>query len=125
MLFAHRCALRALPYLFQNGDMAFWARDKRLKYISAIFNAFDAYFAFFHLQNENDDIVKHLEHDHINLLPNTSGVRTAKEAVFAAELAREALSTNWLKLEIHPDPKYLMPDPIETLKAAEELVKKQ
>ncbi|MDA8715331.1 thiazole synthase, partial [Flavobacteriales bacterium] len=47
-----------------------------------------------------------------------------KEAIFAAELAREALETNWLKLEIHPDPKYLMPDPIETLKAASELVKK-
>lgn len=74
--------------------------------------------------NSNDDILKHLNHPHINLLPNTSGVRTAKEAVFAAELAREALETNWLKLEIHPDPKYLMPDPIETLKAAEELVKK-
>ena len=41
-----------------------------------------------------------------------------------SELAREALETNWLKLEIHPDPKYLMPDLIETLKAAEELVKK-
>ena len=74
--------------------------------------------------NESDDILKHLNHDQFNLLPNTSGVRTAKEAVFAAELAREALGTNWLKLEIHPDPKYLMPDPIETLKAAEELVKK-
>jgi len=72
----------------------------------------------------NDDILSHLNHEHINLLPNTSGVRTAKEAVFAAELAREALETNWLKLEIHPDPKYLMPDPIETLKAAAELVKK-
>jgi len=60
----------------------------------------------------------------VNLLPNTSGVRTAKEAVFAAELAREALETNWIKLEIHPDPKYLLPDPIETLAAAEELVKK-
>lgn len=59
----------------------------------------------------------------VNLLPNTSGVRTAKEAVFAAKLAREALQTNWIKLEIHPDPKYLLPDPIETLKAAEELVK--
>lgn len=74
--------------------------------------------------NESDDILKRLNHDQLNLLPNTSGVRTAKEAVFAAELAREALDTNWLKLEIHPDPKYLMPDPIETLKAAEELVKK-
>ncbi|MGE0561649.1 MAG: thiazole synthase [Flavobacteriales bacterium] len=76
------------------------------------------------VHNSNDDILKHLNHAHINLLPNTSGVRTAKEAIFAAELAREALETNWLKLEIHPDPKYLMPDPIETLKAAEELVKK-
>ncbi len=75
------------------------------------------------LADENDDIIKHLKHSRINLLPNTSGVRTAKEAVFAAQLAREALGTNWLKLEIHPDPRYLLPDPIETLKAAEELVK--
>lgn len=76
------------------------------------------------VKNSTDDILRHLNHRHINLLPNTSGVRTAKEAVFAAELAREALETNWLKLEIHPDPKYLMPDPIETLKATEELAKK-
>lgn len=75
------------------------------------------------LENEADDILVHLKENHINLLPNTSGVRTAKEAVFAAQLAREALETNWIKLEIHPDPKYLLPDPIETLKAAEELVK--
>jgi thiazole synthase len=75
------------------------------------------------ITNEQDDILLHLQHPHINLLPNTSGVRTAKEAVFAAQLAREALETNWLKLEIHPDPKYLLPDPIETLMAAEELVK--
>jgi thiazole synthase len=72
---------------------------------------------------EDDDILRHLHHPHINLLPNTSGVRNADEAVFAAKLAREAMQTNWLKLEIHPDPKYLMPDPIETLKAAERLVK--
>ena len=76
------------------------------------------------VKNEEDDILNHLSASHINLLPNTSGVRNAKEAVFAAELAREALETDWLKLEIHPDPKYLLPDPIETLKAAEELVKK-
>ncbi len=75
------------------------------------------------VENEQDDILTHLSHERINLLPNTSGVRTAKEAVFAAELSREALETNWVKLEIHPDPKYLLPDPIETLKAAEELVK--
>jgi thiazole synthase len=75
------------------------------------------------LETDTDSLLSHLQHPHINLLPNTSGVRNAKEAVFAAQLAREALETNWLKLEIHPDPKYLMPDPIETLKATEELVK--
>ncbi len=75
------------------------------------------------LMNGDDDTLNHLSHDRINVLPNTSGVRDAKEAIFAAELAREALETNWIKLEIHPDPKYLMPDPIETLKATEELVK--
>lgn len=75
------------------------------------------------MEDAEDDILNHLKHPSLNLLPNTSGVRDAKEAVFAANLAREALGTNWLKLEIHPDPKFLMPDPIETLKAAEELVK--
>lgn len=75
------------------------------------------------MNDKSDDIIQHLKHPRINLLPNTSGVRTAKEAVFAAQLAREALETNLLKLEIHPDPKYLLPDPIETLQAAEELAK--
>jgi thiazole synthase len=75
------------------------------------------------MHNTEDDILTHLKHPRIHLLPNTSGVRTAKEAVFAATLAREALGTNWVKLEIHPDPRYLLPDPIETLKAAAELVK--
>ena len=75
------------------------------------------------IDNTDDDILTQLNHSHMNLLPNTSGVRNAKEAVFAAQLAREALETNWIKLEIHPDPKYLLPDPIETLKAAEELVR--
>lgn len=75
------------------------------------------------MNDENDDILNHLSAEQFNWLPNTSGVRTAREAVFAAQLAREALETNWIKLEIHPDPKYLMPDPIETLAATEELVK--
>lgn len=75
------------------------------------------------IDNENDDLLHHLKEAKVNLLPNTSGVRNAKEAVFAAQLAREALETNWLKLEIHPDPRYLLPDPIETLKATEELAK--
>jgi len=76
------------------------------------------------VNNDQDDILRHLRHTQFSLLPNTSGVRTAKEAIFAAELAREALETDWLKLEIHPDPKYLMPDPIEVLKATEELAKR-
>jgi thiazole synthase len=76
------------------------------------------------LQNADDDILKHINPNRFRLLPNTSGVRTAKEAVFAAELAREALQTNWLKLEIHPDPKYLLADTVETLKACEQLAKK-
>ncbi|WP_276166181.1 thiazole synthase [Zobellia alginiliquefaciens] len=75
------------------------------------------------VENKADDMLTSLNAEHINLLPNTSGVRTAKEAVFAAQLAREALETNWMKLEIHPDPRYLLPDPVETLKATEELVK--
>lgn len=75
------------------------------------------------LETDTDAILSHLKHPNINLLPNTSGARNAKEAIFAAQLAREALETNWVKLEIHPDPKYLMPDPIETLKATEELAK--
>ncbi len=76
------------------------------------------------IQGKKDPILEHLiKHPQFNLLPNTSGVRNAKEAIFSAKLAREALETNWVKLEIHPDPKYLMPDPVETLAAAEALVK--
>lgn len=75
------------------------------------------------VNEKNDDILIRLKHPNLNLLPNTSGVRNAREAVFAAQLAREALETNWIKLEIHPDPKYLMPDPVETLRATEELAK--
>jgi thiazole synthase len=75
------------------------------------------------LKDEEDHLLKHLDHPRIHLLPNTSGVRNAQEAIFAAQLAREALETNWLKLEIHPDPKYLMPDAVESLKAVEELAK--
>lgn len=75
-------------------------------------------------QSEEDPILTRLKHPTISLLPNTSGVRTADEAVFAAELSREAFETHWLKLEIHPEPKYLMPDPIATLKATEILAKR-
>jgi len=76
------------------------------------------------LHSGEGDLLRYLRHPRLHLLPNTSGVRNAREALFAAELAREALGTNWLKLEIHPDPRWLMPDPVETLLAAEELVKR-
>lgn len=75
------------------------------------------------MDNKHDDMLRHITMPGIRLLPNTSGVRNAKEAVFAAKLARDAFETNWLKLEIHPDPRYLLPDPVETLKATEQLAK--
>ena len=76
------------------------------------------------LDDKEDDLLTHVTRNKgIQLLPNTSGVRNAEEAVFAAQLAREAFGTNWLKLEIHPDPRYLLPDSVETLKATEQLVK--
>lgn len=75
------------------------------------------------LNNKEDDLLNHIIAPDIQLLPNTSGVRNAEEAVFAANMAKEVFGTNWIKLEIHPDPRYLLPDSIETLKATEELVK--
>ncbi|HIC8643491.1 thiazole synthase [Elizabethkingia meningoseptica] len=74
-------------------------------------------------QSDSDELLSALHIPGVHLLPNTSGARNAQEAVLAAQLAREALETNWLKLEIHPDPRYLLPDPIETLKATEQLAK--
>lgn len=75
------------------------------------------------MSNPQDDLLAHIRRPGVQLLPNTSGVRNAEEAVLAAQLAREAFGTNFIKLEIHPDPKYLLPDPIETLRATEELAK--
>jgi thiazole synthase len=57
------------------------------------------------------------------ILPNTAGCKTAEEAVLTAKLARELTGSSWLKLEVQPDPRYLMPDPLGTLRAAETLVK--
>lgn len=74
-------------------------------------------------QTDDDDMLRHIQRPGLHLLPNTSGVRDAEEAVFAARMAREAFGTSWLKLEIHPDPRYLLPDSIETLRATEQLVK--
>lgn len=69
------------------------------------------------------DILDFLDPKKYLLLPNTSGAMNAEEAVRMARLARSAGLPAWVKLEIHPDPHYLLPDPIETLKAAEILVK--
>ncbi|HOW50551.1 MAG TPA: thiazole synthase [bacterium] len=60
----------------------------------------------------------------ITILPNTAGARTAEEAVYYAEMAAEAGLPKWVKLELTPEPRYLLPDPIETLKATTILVKK-
>ena len=57
-----------------------------------------------------------------NVLPNTAGCRTVDEAMFTARLGREVTGSNWVKLEVIPDPKYLLPDPIGTLRAAEQLI---
>ena len=74
--------------------------------------------------SSQDETLSALKALGVTLLPNTSGAKNAKEAIFAAELAYEALGSPWAKLEIPPDQRYLLPDPIETLLAAEALVKK-
>ncbi|GAM08887.1 thiazole synthase 2 [Geobacter sp. OR-1] len=73
--------------------------------------------------NPDDSILSHIDRNKYLLLPNTSGARDAEEAVRLARLSRAAGCDPWVKLEVTPDPYYLLPDPIETLKAAEILVK--
>jgi len=75
------------------------------------------------IENDNDDMLSVIDRKKYLLLPNTSGARDATEAIRLARLARAATGIEWLKLEVTPDPYYLLPDPIETLKAAEILVK--
>ncbi|MFH7325308.1 thiazole synthase [Desulfurivibrio sp. C05AmB] len=74
------------------------------------------------LHDPADDIMAALDREHFFFLPNTSGARDAAEAVRLAHLARAAGGTNWLKLEVTPDPRTLLPDPVETLRATEQLV---
>ncbi len=69
------------------------------------------------------NILEFIDSEKYLLLPNTSGAMNAEEAVRLARLAEAAGLPKWVKLEIHPDPTYLLPDPIETLKAAEILVR--
>jgi len=75
------------------------------------------------IDSPEDSLLSHIDTDRYLLLPNTSGARDAEEAVRLARLARAAGCEPWVKLEVTPDPYYLLPDPIETLKAAEILVK--
>lgn len=75
------------------------------------------------LKNPDDHILSHLNPEKYLVLPNTSGARDAEEAVRLARLARAAGVSDWVKLEVTPDPRYLLPDPAETLKAAEVLIK--
>jgi len=75
------------------------------------------------IANENDDMLAAIDRKKYLLLTNTSGARDAEEAVRLARLSRAATGIEWLKLEVTPDPYYLLPDPAETLKAAEILVK--
>lgn len=69
------------------------------------------------------DILEHLDPSRYLILPNTSGAMNAEEAVRLARLAAAAGLPRWIKLEIHPDPRFLLPDPIETFKATEMLVR--
>ena len=72
---------------------------------------------------QDDSVLAALDRSKHLIIPNTSGARTAEEAVRLARMARAAGLEPWVKLEITPEPRYLLPDPIETLRAAEMLVK--
>ncbi len=74
-------------------------------------------------EESGENITDALDPEKYLILPNTSGAANAEEAITIARLAYAAGMPKWIKLEIHPDPRYLLPDPIETLKAAEVLVK--
>jgi thiazole synthase len=67
-------------------------------------------------------LLDHIDWSRYTILPNTAGCRTVDEALFTARLGREVTRSNWVKLEVVPDPKYLLPDPIATLEAANTLI---
>ena len=71
---------------------------------------------------DEDNLMDHLDWSRYTILPNTAGCKTAEEALFTARLARELTGSSWLKLEVIPDPQYLLPDPIATLEAAQQLI---
>ncbi len=67
-------------------------------------------------------ILDYIDWNKYQILPNTAGCRTVEEAVFIARLGRSVTNSNWVKLEVIPDPKYLLPDPVGTLEAAKQLI---
>jgi thiazole synthase len=71
---------------------------------------------------DEPNLMDYLDWDRYTILPNTAGCKTAEEALFTARLARELTGSTWLKLEVIPDPTYLLPDPIATLEAAQRLI---
>ena len=71
------------------------------------------------------NILEFIDPNRYLLLPNTSGAMNAEEALRLARLAATAGLPKWIKLEIHPDPRYLLPDPVETFRAAEMLVREE
>ncbi len=75
------------------------------------------------LNNKEDNFLKIIDPKKYLFLPNTSGARNAEDAIKIAKIAKASGLTNWVKLEVTPEPNHLLPDTIETLKAAEELVK--
>jgi thiazole synthase len=76
------------------------------------------------LDNPNEKtLLDYIDWTRYQILPNTAGARTADEAIFTARLARELTGSNWIKVEVQPDPTSLLPDPIDTLRACETLVR--
>ena len=75
-------------------------------------------------QTEPDEtnLMDHLDWDRYTILPNTAGSTTAEEAVFTARLAREVTGSNWIKVEVIPDPKFLLPDPVDPLAPCKTLI---
>ena len=74
--------------------------------------------------NKSNDLLSFLIEKKLNILPNTAGCKNIDEIILTCELSRELINTNWVKLEAIQDPKYLLPDPIMTMSAAEKLISK-
>ena len=73
-------------------------------------------------ESDEKTILDHIDWGEYHILPNTAGCQTVEEALYTARLAKTMGISNWLKLEVIPDPKYLLPDPIGTLEAAKILI---